>query len=579
MTESPTGVRRRPALLAKGTPQGLRLRLFVSSLLVLVLGVAIGDWILTRRLTEDVVRRTEADLAVRTVLVEGPLAAIVRGPPPASREALGAEVSRLSQLSGARVTVVTATGQVLADSELAPAEIDKMPSHRDREEIAQAFERGSGQATRPSPTLRAPMLYVARRFEGPAGAPLVVRLALPLSGVESVASASRRLLVVALSVAALLSLLLSSVSARLTASPLEGAIGALDRSLASSLDEIAEQRDRVNGILESMAEGVLLLDHAGNIVLMNAALRAMLVAGETPQEIVPDQDLISPLAGVVEAARAEGVAVVRELDIDGAVRKRLTVRATPRNEPPGLLLVAVDVTDLRRLEGMRRDFVTNASHELRTPISSIVSAAETLQGGALQDAAAGARFTDIILRNADRLRRIVDDLLELSRIESRALQLHPEPGSVNEVAEHVAGLFRARAEGRGLAVDVVVEAGLPLARFDRKALEVVLSNLVDNAVKYCPGGSRIVLEASRDAETEEVAVAVSDNGPGIAASHLPRIFERFYRVDRGRARDVGGTGLGLSIVKHQVEAMGGEIAVESTVGKGTRFSFSLPLAE
>ena len=201
-----------------------------------------------------------------------------------------------------------------------------------------------------------------------------------------------------------------------------------------------------------------------------------------------------------------------------------------------------------------------------------------MQGGALQDAAAGARFTEIILRNADRLRRIVDDLLELSRIESRALQLHPEPGSVSEVAEHVAGLFRARAEGRGLAVDVVVEDQLPSARFDRKALEGVLSNLVDNAVKYCPAGSRIVIEAARDVETEEIAVAVSDNGPGIAAAHLSRIFERFYRVDRGRARDVGGTGLGLSIVKHQVEAMGGEIVVESTVGRGTRFSFSLPLA-
>jgi two-component system phosphate regulon sensor histidine kinase PhoR len=567
-----------------------RWRLFFATLLLLTSAVALADWSLSVRLTQAVVRRAEADLSVRCALVADRLTA----PTPAvsttlANDELQAFVRSLGASAAARVTVVDERGRVLADSEVPPAEIDKLPSHRDREEIASALARGQGTAIRTSPTLHTPLLYVAQRLPSrtePTHA-AVVRLAVPLAELDRVAAESRRLLVVALVAAALLALLLSTLAAQLTASPLEGTIGRLDRSLASSLAEVAAQRDRVNGILESMAEGVLVLDREGAVVLVNAALRAMLVPSASPDAPGAEAAILATLAPVIDEVRADDLTQpaapvnvsVRELELDIAgSRRRLAVRATPRTEPPGLLLVVVDVTDLRRLEAMRRDFVTNASHELRTPISSIVSAAETLANGALKDAVAGPKFTDIILRNADRLRRIVDDLLELSRLESRALQLHPEPGSVSEIAEHVVGLFRARAESRGIVIDTAIPHDLPLARFDRRALEGVFSNLVDNAVKYCPSGTRIRLEASHEEDDDVIGVCVADDGPGIADVHLPRLFERFYRVDRGRARDVGGTGLGLSIVKHQIEAMGGEIAVDSKVGRGTRFSFSVPVA-
>jgi len=233
--------------------------------------------------------------------------------------------------------------------------------------------------------------------------------------------------------------------------------------------------------------------------------------------------------------------------------------------------------ELSRLESIRRDFVANASHELRTPVSSVRSAAETLRAGALRDPEAAGRFLEIVERNAERLDRLIADLLDLSRIESRESKLDLEPVEVASVAAHVLGHFRERVERKRIRLEWVPPSGeLPRVRADRRALEQVLTNLVDNAVKYCPEAAEIRVRAASDGD--RVRVSVEDNGPGIEAKHLPRLFERFYRVDAGRSRELGGTGLGLSIVKHLVEAMGGAVGVESAPGKGSTFSFTLPRA-
>ena len=244
-------------------------------------------------------------------------------------------------------------------------------------------------------------------------------------------------------------------------------------------------------------------------------------------------------------------------------------------DPGGVLAVFVDVTELRRLESVRRDFVANASHELRTPVAAVRSAAETLRSAA-SDPAAAARFSDIIERNAERLERLIADLLELSRIESREFQLSPEPLEIAPVVHHVLSLHRHRAEQKRIELATEFAAGLPSARADRRALEQVFGNLVDNALKYCPEGARVTVRVSPENSTLRVAVA--DTGPGIDPKHLPRLFERFYRVDAGRSRELGGTGLGLSIVKHLVVAMGGTVGVESAPGQGTTFTFTLPRA-
>jgi two-component system phosphate regulon sensor histidine kinase PhoR len=225
---------------------------------------------------------------------------------------------------------------------------------------------------------------------------------------------------------------------------------------------------------------------------------------------------------------------------------------------------------------MRRDFVANVSHELRTPVASIRSAAETLHAAAGRDPEAAARFGEIIERNAERLHRLIEDLLDLSRIESREFQPRLEPLDLEAVADQLLTLFRERAEAKRLRIVRELPAGLPPARADRRALEQVLSNLVDNAVKYCPEGAAITLRAA--AAEGKLRVELADTGPGIEAQHLPRLFERFYRVDTGRSRELGGTGLGLSIVKHLVEAMGGAVGVDSTPGRGCTFWFTLPRA-
>jgi two-component system phosphate regulon sensor histidine kinase PhoR len=239
------------------------------------------------------------------------------------------------------------------------------------------------------------------------------------------------------------------------------------------------------------------------------------------------------------------------------------------------VVVFNDVTDLRRLESMRRDFVANVSHELRTPITAIRAAAETLAGGALSDPIAAADFVGIISRHSDRLERLVEDLLDLSRIEARRWQLAIEPLEIGEAITAAIETVGVAARSRGTSVRGNVPAGL-VAQADRRAVEQVLVNLLDNAVKYAAPSATIEVRAR--CSDGKLIVEVEDDGPGIDQRHLPRLFERFYRVDAGRSRSVGGTGLGLSIVKHLVEAMGGTVQVESRIGDGTTFIVSLPTA-
>jgi two-component system phosphate regulon sensor histidine kinase PhoR len=283
--------------------------------------------------------------------------------------------------------------------------------------------------------------------------------------------------------------------------------------------------------------------------------------------LVRNADLIE----LLERAR-RGETPETELELAGLMPRRVLVRAVAlHGEPKRVLAVFVDVTELRRLESVRRDFVANASHELRSPLTTIRAAAETLSS-VEDDPESGRRFAQLIERNAERLQNLVDDMLELSRIESRELQLQPETIALEPLVERVVGQQAHRAQLHSIAIDCDL-AAVPAVQADRRALEHVLGNLLDNALKYCQAGSSVRIMAER--ENDGVRIAVSDNGPGIGPEHLPRLFERFYRVDPGRSRELGGTGLGLAIVKHLVEAMGGTVGVDSRPGSGTTFSFTL----
>jgi two-component system phosphate regulon sensor histidine kinase PhoR len=356
------------------------------------------------------------------------------------------------------------------------------------------------------------------------------------------------------------------------------ALDQLAASLKGTLRELRSERDLQGRILEGMQEGVLVLDKNERVVMMNPSLRAMLLLGTDAKgklliEVVRHADLHE----LVDRARAGRTVALGEIDLPGIKPRRLLVHATGfAGEAGGLLAVFVDVTDLRRLESLRRDFVANVSHELRTPVTAVRSAAETLRESALADPdpAVPARFVDIIVRNAERLQSLIEDLLELSRLESKEFRLKKERVELPVVASIIMGLFRERADKKGVKLKVDLPGDLPALTTDQRALEQVVSNLVDNAVKYCPAGSSVTVSAEKT--NGAVRVVVRDTGPGIDPKHVPRLFERFYRVDAGRSREIGGTGLGLSIVKHLVEAMGGQVTVDSAVGHGSVFSVTLP---
>jgi two-component system phosphate regulon sensor histidine kinase PhoR len=359
---------------------------------------------------------------------------------------------------------------------------------------------------------------------------------------------------------------------------LGAALDQLARGYSSLLADHRRERDRMRGVLAGMREGVLLLDRSRRVALVNPALREMLllgadVEGKSPLEVIRHGELVRLLN---EAEQEEGSAS-GEIDLGGLKPRRLLVHVVriPGQEG-GSLAVFVDVTHLRRLETLRRDFVANASHELRTPVAAISSAAETLESAITRDPEAAKDFVGMILRNAERLRNLVDDLLDLSRIESQDFAIRLELVKTDEIASAVLDLFRERASKKHIRL--ATEYGERCVAFaDLRGLEHVLTNLIDNAVKYCPQGSTVTVRAATLGDAVQVEVA--DDGPGIGKEHLPRLFERFYRVDPGRSRELGGTGLGLSIVKHLVEAMRGAISVESEPGKGTRFVVRLKAPE
>jgi two-component system phosphate regulon sensor histidine kinase PhoR len=297
------------------------------------------------------------------------------------------------------------------------------------------------------------------------------------------------------------------------------------------------------------------------------------VVGRSTIEVIRNAELQS----IVGKALADREPASGEIDIGGLKPRRLMVHAARlTGDPRALLLVLFDVTEMRRLETIRRDFVANVSHELRTPVASVRSAAETMRMAMEQDPGAAGQFLDIIERNARRLGELIADLLDLSRLEAKEFRLNLEPIDVAEIITKTVAPYSERSATRNLRITLDIPDGCPRSVGDRHAFDRILTNLLDNALKYCPEGSNITIAACPVGQY--VRIAVSDNGPGIEQRHLPRLFERFYRVDQGRGRHMGGTGLGLSIVKHLVEAMKGEVSVDSSPGQGSTFAFTLPVA-
>jgi two-component system phosphate regulon sensor histidine kinase PhoR len=359
-----------------------------------------------------------------------------------------------------------------------------------------------------------------------------------------------------------------------------GAIGrAIDRmaeQLAERLDAVRAEETRLRVMLDAMDEAVLVTDPAGRVVLSNAALTRLSggpAIGRTAVEAIRSAELHEAVDRALAGERAKAVF---QLDTGREIRI-ISAHVAPLPSHTGAIVVMRDVTDVRRLDAVRRDFVANASHELRTPLTAIRGFAETLRDGALEDPRIAKRFVGNIVENSIRLSRLVDDLLELSRSESPDARVELEPIDALAIASKVLSSLEGRASEKGVQLGIEGAAAAEPARGDERALDQVLLNLVDNAIKYTPAGGRAIVRFVPD--PDDVVIEVADTGPGIGASHLPRIFERFYRVDAGRSREQGGTGLGLAIVKHLTSRMDGEISVESRLGHGTVFRVRLARAD
>ena len=347
-----------------------------------------------------------------------------------------------------------------------------------------------------------------------------------------------------------------------------------ERTTQLERDAAAYEERVLAAALEGIADGVWITDATGAVVRHNAALRRLL---DAQQDVVGKRPLFLVRKGelheAVLRACAGGASSVVEVVMEGPRPRVLEVQVAPLGGGlPGSAAVFRDVTELKRLERVRQDFVANVSHEIRTPIAAILGYAETLQSGALGDAVHGPQMVDIIHRQSERLSELVSDLLELSRLDAGERPLTVGSVAVSEVVARAAEAVEPRATAKHITITHHVAAGLA-ARGEAKALEQVLVNLLDNAVKYTPEGGSVELTARHEAS--RVELSVRDTGLGIEAKHLPRLFERFYRVDRGRSREMGGTGLGLSIVRHLVSAMGGDVRVQSQLGTGSTFTVTL----
>jgi two-component system, OmpR family, phosphate regulon sensor histidine kinase PhoR len=586
----------------------IRGKLFAVSLGLILVSELAGEFYLRPAIEESWLERIRGDLAVRLALVGRAAESI----PDLDRGRLDGLADDLAPRAGGRLTFIDATGRVIGDSEIPLSGLDAVENHSDRPEVMAALAGNTGSSTRFSTTTNRRLMYVASPMLLPGGARGVIRLAVPLDEVNRSIERLRHILWVALGVVFVVAIVLSSATAhalsrelrRMTEAARKMAGGDLETrlrpggsdemaelgraldgmagSLATTLTSLRSERDLLGLILESMQEGVLVLDRDDRVLLVNAALRGTLrlpanTDGRAALELIRNADLQS----ILERARMSGGAITGEIETTGPKTLRLLVHAASlpalRGSPQGVLAVFVDVTEIRRLETLRKDFVANVSHELRTPITAVRSAVETLRLTLSGDPSSNERFVDIIDRNAQRLGALVEDLLDLSRIESKEYRPQTVPVPLRVVSEQVLTLMRARLEEKRINVGNEIGPDLPHARADRQAVEQVFTNLLDNAIKYCGSGAQVKLRASCSNSTLRVEIA--DTGPGIESRHLPRLFERFYRVDSGRSRDMGGTGLGLSIVKHLLEAMNGTIGVESTPGRGSTFWFTLPIVD
>lgn len=580
-------------------------RLFLPYLLLICAAVTVVGVAGAQRLRSSFIERTHASLADETRL----MALILTDNLRADRLAeLAAHANQLGRtVPDRRITLIAEDGTVIADNEASPATLD---NHRFRPEIVAAANLGEGRSIRPSSTLGENLMYYARRVQGSDQHPYYLRVAIHLRDLDRHLRALYARIALAGGLAALGAAVICYAFARRHALPLvqltrfadalrEGDFsrrvvrrgqGEIDRlgqalnAMADSLSQLIAQnrqdKSQLLTVLSSMGEGVIATDHRQRILFANAAAARLLdtdpqqAAGKLLWEVVRIQAILVAAGDVL----ADGQS--RQLEASSSAARHLEIAISTcldGDVQQGLVIVMRDVTDAARFQNLRKEFVANVSHELRTPLTAIKGFAETLRDGAMNDPQRGPQYLATIVKHADQLANLVSDLLELSRLDSHHEVPHLQPVHLSQAVRRAADLLRSAAEDKHQTLTVTIPPQLPPIQGNSNDLERAVANLLENAIKYTPESGTITVSVA--VRPPYLVLEVTDNGIGIPQADLPRIFERFYRVDRSRSREMGGTGLGLSIVKHIAQVHGGNIEVTSSPSHGSTFRLHLPVSQ
>ncbi|MGE0642529.1 MAG: two-component system histidine kinase PnpS [Nitrospira sp.] len=599
----------------------IRWKVMIGTLAVVVCGLSIAGVLTIQTLERQHLAQLGDVLAAKSVFVEYGFQSLFRADSSLPTSAQLQETARdLAARSSVGVTIIAGDGTVLAESTVRDTDISTLENHKSRPEVAQALSTGQGQDIRSNHTIGERTMYRAIVLRTALdGAPVVLRVAFPMGTADRDISELKRHLLLALGAAVLAALVLSSWLAHSITSPLSdvaaaahqlslgpqssriqttaqdevgllaSALNHLTDRLHAKIAELSEDRAQLLAVLTSMVEGVMVLDYRGHVLQINPALERMFgiarveARGRPCTDLFRHQQLNELVTAILRSPAHRQDEIV--LPLTG---RCLQIEASPaggrRENEASVVLVFHDITELRRLEKIRKDFVANVSHELRTPLTSIKGYVEALIDGAKDDPDSSATFLDIILKQSDRLNLIIEDLLELSKIESGSISFKEDPIELKALVERALSVVKPIANKNRHHLTTTIDPELPAMAGDEGRLGQVLTNLLDNAIKYTPAGGTITVGAklaiphgNAKSLGRAVDISVADTGIGIPEQDRPRVFERFYRVDKARSRELGGTGLGLAIVKHIVEGHGGYVWVEANQPRGSRFVVRLPI--
>ena len=584
----------------------LRLKLIISYVLVVLVSFGFVAFYLSKNLEDHSLGELKSSLINQAYLISAELN--TSDLKAAEFDSLEAKAKEISERIRCRITIINNQGVVLADSNKSEEDIPGMDNHAGRPEIKQALEGKTGIETRYSATLKIDMLYVALPIKDKNSIVGAVRVSLPVSSVREALFTIRKTVFIGFVFALALAFVLASILSRQIIKPIhkiirasrrfskgdfsrkifqdsEDEIGELSLTLNKMAQQIQEkisqietQNQKMTAIFSNMAEAVLVIDKTLHVVSINPAgekifgVKKNIVENKLFLEAIPNNDILE----VVNKALNEGKPISQEMNLVWPLQRVFQINASAIFESDvtsGCLLVIRDITEIRRLETMRRDFVANVSHELKTPLTSIKGFIETLMEGAVDDKENRMNFLRIIHEHSERLNSLINDLLDLSYLESKQAGLNKEELDLGKLIATVISGFKAQAKQKDVEITSRI-ADRTIIEADKDKIEQVFINLIDNAIKFNKKGGTIGIY-SEDLG-DKIKIIVEDSGIGIPAKDIGRIFERFYRVDKARSRQMGGTGLGLSIVKHIIELHGGSVGIDSTEGLGSRFWLILP---